>query len=105
MRWTTIKDVAERAGVSISTVSRVLNGKSKDHMRPETEERVLQVIRELDYSPNRYARILKKQRTGVIGCLPQISPISSSPNCSVVWRTSPIVTTTLSLPREGRGNG
>jgi len=70
----TIKDVAERAGVSISTVSRVLNGKVKDHMRPETEERVLQAIRELDYSPNRYARVLKRQRTGVIGVLaPDIS--------------------------------
>jgi len=70
----TIKDVAERAGVSISTVSRVLNGKSKDHMRPETEERVLQAIKELDYSPNRYARVLKRQRTGVIGVLaPDIS--------------------------------
>jgi len=70
----TIREVAKRAGVSISTVSRVLTGNTKNHMRPETEARVLQAIRELDYSPNKYARALKRQRTGVIGVLaPDIS--------------------------------
>ncbi|HIC95890.1 TPA: LacI family transcriptional regulator, partial [Candidatus Bipolaricaulota bacterium] len=74
MGQVTIREVAKRAGVSITTVSRVLTGNAKNHMRPETEERVLQAIRELDYSPNKYARALKRQRTGVIGVLaPDIS--------------------------------
>lgn len=52
----TIKEVAERAGVSIATVSRVLNGKK---VRPTHEERVWASIHELDYSPNPAARQIR----------------------------------------------
>ena len=61
----TIKDVAERAGVSPSTVSRVI----ADHPRISraTKERVRAVMRELNYHPNAVARSLVRRRTQTIG--------------------------------------
>jgi DNA-binding LacI/PurR family transcriptional regulator len=61
----TIKDVAERAGVSVATVSYVLNDVHK--VRPETERRVLQAAEELGYSPNRAARSLVVGRSSIVG--------------------------------------
>ena len=65
----TIREVAERAGVAPCTVSRVLNGHDAEHMRPETKERVLDSIRELDYTPVRAAQRLRRQRTHALGIL------------------------------------
>ena len=62
-----IRQVASRAGVSHMTVSRVLNG--HPNIRPETRERVLQVIGELNYRPNSAARALATQRTRRIGVM------------------------------------
>jgi DNA-binding LacI/PurR family transcriptional regulator len=62
----TIQDVAKKAGVSISTVSRILNGNYTQTTK-ETKERVQQVIRELNYHPNPMARGLKQMRTKIIG--------------------------------------
>uniref|UniRef100_UPI0015F0C5BC LacI family DNA-binding transcriptional regulator n=1 Tax=Streptomyces phytophilus TaxID=722715 RepID=UPI0015F0C5BC len=56
----TIVSIAERAGVSIASVSRVLNGLGA---RPETEERVRRAARELGYVPNAVARSLKDGHT------------------------------------------
>ena len=50
----TIKDVAEKAGVSAATVSYVLNDSCK--VRPATEQRVLRAAKELGYMPNTAAR-------------------------------------------------
>ncbi|KWV31003.1 LacI family DNA-binding transcriptional regulator [Micromonospora rifamycinica] len=60
----TLKDVAERAGVSVKTVSNVVNG--YQHVRPDTRARVEAAIAELRYRPNLSARNLRKGRTGVI---------------------------------------
>ena len=62
-----IKDVAKKAGVSISTVSRVIN-QSKP-VRPKTRERVLEAIEELGYRPNAIARSLKVKHTQSIGIM------------------------------------
>lgn len=56
----TVFDVASLAGVSIKTVSRVVN--SEPHVRPSTKERVDRAITELDYQPDESARILARQR-------------------------------------------
>jgi DNA-binding LacI/PurR family transcriptional regulator len=64
---TTIKDVSERAGVSVGTVSNVLNAPQR--VAPQTRERVLQVVSELGYRPNRAARGLQARRTYLIGYL------------------------------------
>lgn len=59
-----IREVARRAEVSISTVSRFLNHKP---VRPDAEARIFAAVRELAYSPNRIARSLKSRRTNTIG--------------------------------------
>ncbi|MCC5909168.1 MAG: LacI family DNA-binding transcriptional regulator [Clostridiaceae bacterium] len=67
-----IKDVAKKAGVSISTVSRVVNNSKA--VRPKTEEKVLKAIEELGYKPNAIARSLKIKNTKTIGIMvPDIS--------------------------------
>lgn len=69
---TSIKDVAKEAGVSIATVSRVLN--DIDVVNEDTKKKVLDAIKELGYRPNIIARSLKTQRTKTIGILiPDIS--------------------------------
>lgn len=62
-----IKSVAKKAGVSVATVSRVLN--HPDVVAEETKEHVLAVMEQLDYTPNWFARGLKLNRTGVISLL------------------------------------
>jgi LacI family transcriptional regulator len=61
----TIRDIADLAGVSIATVSRVLN--DRPDVAPETRENVMQVVREHGFSTNRGARGLSSGRTGMIG--------------------------------------
>ncbi|MEU4017369.1 LacI family DNA-binding transcriptional regulator [Microbacterium sp. NPDC028030] len=64
-RAATVYDVADRAGVSIATVSRVL--RSPDAVRPVTRERVLDAVTALGYVPSGSARGLAERRTGVLG--------------------------------------
>lgn len=59
-----IKDVAVRAGVSISTVSYVMSGKRS--VRNETKIKVMQAARELNYFPNAGARMLRGERTRLV---------------------------------------
>ncbi len=61
----TMRDVAQQAGVSIKTVSRVVNNQSE--ISPATREKVLNVIAQLGYRPNLAARSLVTQRTGAVG--------------------------------------
>ncbi|MDN5276207.1 MAG: hypothetical protein PWR01_172 [Clostridiales bacterium] len=71
----TIKDVAKRAGVSIATVSRVIN--NNYYVSPEIREKVLRAIEELNYYPNSVARSLKNDSTThTIGFL--VSDISNN---------------------------
>lgn len=60
----TIRDVAEHAGVSISTVSRVFNG--LDRVKPETYKKVMRAIEELNYTPNKVAVSMVKNETKTI---------------------------------------
>jgi len=63
----TIADVASRAGVSVATVSRVVNGRYG--VSPETSSRVREVIDQLGYASSLGARSLRSERTQVIGVL------------------------------------
>jgi len=63
----TISDVAEAAGVSIKTVSRVFN--EEPNVREETRQRVLQMVAELDYHPNIAARSLAGRKSFLVGLL------------------------------------
>ena len=64
-----LNDVAQAAGVHVSTVSRVLNGNTDVSIRPETRERILEVAGRLRYRPNAIARSLKLATTGALGML------------------------------------
>jgi len=67
----TIHDVAREAGVSIATVSRVLQGSSK--VLPETQERINDAIRRLNYRPNRLAQQFRSQETkNILVIVPEI---------------------------------
>lgn len=61
----TLKDVASAAGVSISAVSQAINGTGSLH--EDTRERILGVVAELGYTPNRYAASLRRRQTMSIG--------------------------------------
>ena len=61
----TIREIARAAGVSIATVSRVING--RPDVSPQTREVVLRVVREHGFSTNRNARALSGGRTGLVG--------------------------------------
>ena len=63
----TIKDVAREAGVSVATVSYVVNGRTDLKISDETRKRVLQVINLLNYSPNQAAKALASKRKNQVG--------------------------------------
>lgn len=79
-RRPSIYDVAERAGVSHMTVSRVLNG--HPNIRESTRERVLQVIDEMNYTRSSIARALAQGRAMRIGVLVD-SPTQWGPNSTL----------------------
>lgn len=64
---TTIKDVAREAGVSVATVSRVMNGHAA--VTPETRERIQRIAAELRFMPSSAARSLITRRTHTVGAL------------------------------------
>jgi LacI family transcriptional regulator len=74
-RRVTIRSVASEAGVSVSTVSNVLNGRH-GQMTPETRERVLSAMERLGYRPNLIAQSLVTNRTATIGLI--ISEVTNS---------------------------
>ena len=67
LRNVTIKDVAAQAGVSVATISRVLNGKGP--VRESTSRRVKETAQALRYAPHGVARSLSTRRTNTIGLL------------------------------------
>ncbi|SES28001.1 LacI family DNA-binding transcriptional regulator [Salipaludibacillus aurantiacus] len=67
----TIKDVAKNAEVSVSTVSRVLNG--KDRVDPDTRKKVMEVIKSMNYVPNNLAVSMVKKKSNILGVvIPEI---------------------------------
>jgi DNA-binding LacI/PurR family transcriptional regulator len=80
----TIRDVAQKAGVGVGTVSRVLNESTS--VSRETRRKVLAAISELDFSPNVAARRLSRGKTMVVGAL---VPYFTNP--SVVHRLQGVV--------------
>lgn len=67
MSKATIYDVAARAGVSLKTVSRVIN--KEPHVREKTQQKVLAAVKALDYHPSLSARGLASNRSDIIGLL------------------------------------
>ena len=101
----TLHDVARVAGVSIKTVSNVVN--DYPHVRAATRERVLSAIAELDYRPNLSARGLRSGRTGVIGlAIPELRQNYFAELADTIIRTAArhdvdVVIDQTSATREG----
>ncbi|HWL52402.1 MAG TPA: LacI family DNA-binding transcriptional regulator [Chthoniobacteraceae bacterium] len=73
----TLKDVAKNAGVSIHTVSDILNGGDQRYSE-RTQRKVQEAAQRLNYRPNRQARILRGAKSGLIGMLKPVSVIQTS---------------------------
>ncbi len=84
----TIYDVARVAGVSMATVSRVVNGNS--NVKPATRKKVLNVIEQLGYRPNAVARGLASKKTKTVGVV--IPDISNAFNSEVTRGIEDIAT-------------
>ena len=68
----TIVDVAEYAGVSVATVSRMMN--SPDVVSEKTKKKIHKAMQELHYQPNAMARALQQKKSNIIGLvLPYIN--------------------------------
>lgn len=63
----TFTDISKKAGVSIATVSRVLNG--SDKVRPATRKKVMDIIEKYDYTPNAFARGMGLHSVQTVGIL------------------------------------
>src|SRR5690606_31952199 len=77
----TIRDVARAAGVSVATVSAVVNDSA--YVSPKLRARVLAAIRELDYAPSLAARNLRHGRSGLVALV--VSDLSNAFFSRVVW--------------------
>lgn len=63
-----MKQIADRAGCAVSTVSRVINGKRKNFsVRPAMEQKILQLAMELDYQPNPFLQSMRGGKSKIVG--------------------------------------
>ncbi|CDF59240.1 LacI family DNA-binding transcriptional regulator [Thermobrachium celere] len=69
MKRPTLKDIAKEVGVSVATVSYVLNGNTKQSISEETRDKIIQAANRLNYVPNLAARSLVKRKSGLVGVL------------------------------------
>ncbi|MEZ4905894.1 MAG: LacI family DNA-binding transcriptional regulator [Spirosomataceae bacterium] len=70
MKKVSMKDIAQKAGVSIALVSYVLNGKAKEsRVGEEMAKKIKAIAQELNYQPNHLARSLKSGKTHTIGLI------------------------------------
>jgi len=63
----TLKEIAQMCGVSISTVSNIINGKT--NVGEDTRRRVLDVVKQTGYKPNYFAQGMRKQKTQIVGII------------------------------------
>lgn len=97
----TLKDIADKAGVSMMTVSNVINGKH-NRVSAKTIEKVNQIIKEYDYVPNLSARSLTNKTSNIIGIIISISEWEADLN----YLENPYVSTMIgTIERELRHNG
>lgn len=97
----TLKDIAEKAGTSIMTVSNVINGKH-NRVSAQTIEKVNQIIKEYNYVPNLSARSLTNKTSNIIGIITAVNRDDGPTN----HLENPYVSTMIgTLERELRQNG
>lgn len=104
-----IRDVAEMAGVSVTTVSHVLNDTPHTRVSEETRARVRQAAKTLGYGPNRMAQALRTNRSGLIGLLSE--EIATTPHAGRIIlgaqdaaREHDLTLVIINTDRESSGN-
>lgn len=90
-KYITIKDIAQKAGVSINTVSRAMN--NKPDIKKETKEKIEQIASELGYVKNFNASFLRAKKSKIIGV---VTPDSTNPFFSEIFK---------SIETQARRNG
>ena len=98
MSKVTVRDVAKAAGVSVATVSRVMNGATG--VSPDLRERVLKAIKETHYVPNVAGRVLRQQRSSLIAV---VTPEPENPyfmrlTAEVEWHDAMAMEFSLHIP-------
>lgn len=69
MKRSSIKDIAKLAGVSVATVSYVLNKKEGQRISEDTKKKIFEIAETINYTPNRNAKSLKSNRTKLLGLI------------------------------------
>ena len=73
----TLKDIAGMAGVSVATVSHVLNHRD-NKVSPEVAARVRSIIKEVNYQPNTVAKALRSSKSSIIGVMTEDLSVSAN---------------------------
>ncbi len=79
----TVKDVAREAGVSVATVSYIMNNRSDQKISPQTKKKVLQIANLLNYRPSHAAKSLATGRNNIIGVAYHLNAESPSRNLEI----------------------
>ncbi|MFT8537989.1 LacI family DNA-binding transcriptional regulator [Bifidobacterium aquikefiri] len=77
MASVTMKEIARKTGVSISSVSLVLNNRDMGRIKPEIASRIRATAKELGYRPNRIASSMRTNKTRILGFI--IDEIATTP--------------------------
>lgn len=91
-RRTTLKDVAARAGVSVSTVSYALNDSATVALAPATRARIRKIAKDMGYVPNSWARSLQSRNAAAVGVLLD-KPLSLPRYAAVIEGMRPLLRT------------
>ncbi len=82
-RRTTVKDVAREAGVSVATVSYIMNNRSDQKISENTRKKVLQIANLLNYTPSHAAKTLATGRNNIIGVAYRLNENTPSRNLEI----------------------
>ena len=96
----TIKDIARLAGVSASTVSKVINGKD-EHINPLTRSRVLEIVKEYNFTPYSTVKNISSTKKFLLGVLLH-SVDQSDPEAYRPWAYKNCMYAQSGIPRTGQ---
>lgn len=87
----TVKDVAKEAGVSVATVSYIMNNRTDQKISEETRKKVLQIANLLNYTPSFAAKSLATGKNNIIGVSYRLNPMTPSRNLEIISFTNLLI--------------
>ena len=87
----TVKDVAKAAGVSVATVSYIMNNRTDQKISDETRKKVLQFANLLNYTPSYAAKSLATGKNNIIGVSYRLNPMTPSRNLEIISFTNLLI--------------